>query len=85
MGISPAAAGLLGGMSGGIAQAYATMGESTYCCWIPDELQCCVRHLKASACRYALSNLDILRDSILIRWRLLIHLLDRFHDLHEDG
>jgi hypothetical protein len=26
MGISPAAAGLLGGMSGGIAQAYATMG-----------------------------------------------------------
>lgn len=27
MGISPAAAGLLGGMSGGIAQAYATMGE----------------------------------------------------------
>ena len=27
MGISPAAAGLLGGMSGGIAQAYATMGK----------------------------------------------------------
>lgn len=26
-GISPAAAGLLGGMGGGIAQAYATMGE----------------------------------------------------------
>jgi len=27
-GISPAAAGLLGGMGGGIAQAYATMGQS---------------------------------------------------------
>jgi hypothetical protein len=27
-GISPASAGLLGGMSGGIAQAYATMGKS---------------------------------------------------------
>lgn len=27
MGISPAAAGLLGGMTGGIAQAYATMGK----------------------------------------------------------
>ncbi len=25
--MSPAAAGLLGGMGGGIAQAYATMGE----------------------------------------------------------
>lgn len=28
-GISPAAAGLLGGMGGGIAQAYATMGFCT--------------------------------------------------------
>jgi hypothetical protein len=28
MGVSPAAAGLLGGMGGGIAQAYATMGPS---------------------------------------------------------
>lgn len=28
MGISPAAAGLLGGMGGGVAQAYATMGKS---------------------------------------------------------
>lgn len=27
MGINPAAAGLLGGMGGGIAQAYATMGK----------------------------------------------------------
>lgn len=27
MGLNPAAAGLLGGMGGGIAQAYATMGE----------------------------------------------------------
>ena len=27
VGISPAAAGLLGGMGGGIVQAYATMGE----------------------------------------------------------
>lgn len=26
LGVSPAAAGLLGGMGGGIAQAYATMG-----------------------------------------------------------
>ena len=26
MGVNPAAAGLLGGMGGGIAQAYATMG-----------------------------------------------------------
>lgn len=26
-GVNPAAAGLLGGMGGGIAQAYATMGE----------------------------------------------------------
>ena len=30
MGVNPAAAGLLGGMGGGIVQAYATMGESTY-------------------------------------------------------
>jgi hypothetical protein len=29
MGINPAAAGLLGGMGGGIAQAYATMGQSS--------------------------------------------------------
>jgi len=29
MGLSPAAAGLLGGMSGGVAQAYATMGFTT--------------------------------------------------------
>ncbi|KAG6381061.1 mitochondrial carrier [Boletus reticuloceps] len=29
MGISPAAAGLLGGMGGGVAQAYATMGFTT--------------------------------------------------------
>ena len=29
VGVSPAAAGLLGGMGGGIAQAYATMGECT--------------------------------------------------------
>ena len=27
MGVNPAAAGLLGGMGGGIVQAYATMGE----------------------------------------------------------
>jgi hypothetical protein len=27
MNLSPGAAGLLGGMSGGVAQAYATMGE----------------------------------------------------------
>lgn len=30
MGVSPAAAGLLGGMGGGIAQAYATMGKLTH-------------------------------------------------------
>ena len=30
MGVNPAAAGLLGGMGGGIVQAYATMGEFTY-------------------------------------------------------
>ena len=29
MGMSPAMGGLLGGMGGGIAQAYATMGQST--------------------------------------------------------
>lgn len=29
MGVNPAAAGLLGGMGGGVAQAYATMGELT--------------------------------------------------------
>jgi hypothetical protein len=29
MGISPGAAGLLGGMGGGIAQAYTTMGTYT--------------------------------------------------------
>jgi hypothetical protein len=29
MGMSPAAGGLLGGMGGGIAQAYATMGKSS--------------------------------------------------------
>jgi hypothetical protein len=28
MGISPAVGGLLGGMGGGVAQAYATMGQS---------------------------------------------------------
>ena len=27
LGVNPAAAGLLGGMSGGIVQAYATMGK----------------------------------------------------------
>ena len=29
MGVNPAAAGLLGGMTGGIVQAYATMGKCT--------------------------------------------------------
>jgi hypothetical protein len=29
MGVNPAAAGLLGGMGGGIVQAYATMGKFT--------------------------------------------------------
>ena len=29
MGMNPATAGLLGGMGGGIAQAYATMGQSS--------------------------------------------------------
>lgn len=29
MGVSPALGGLLGGMGGGVAQAYATMGESS--------------------------------------------------------
>lgn len=28
MGVNPAVAGLLGGMGGGIAQAYATMGKN---------------------------------------------------------
>lgn len=28
MGINPAVSGLLGGMTGGVAQAYATMGKS---------------------------------------------------------
>ena len=32
MGVNPAAAGLLGGMGGGIAQAYATMGASSSTC-----------------------------------------------------
>ena len=31
MGMNPAAAGLLGGMGGGIVQAYATMGECAPC------------------------------------------------------
>lgn len=30
LGVNPAAAGLLGGMGGGIVQAYATMGESVW-------------------------------------------------------
>lgn len=30
MGVSPATAGLLGGMAGGVAQAYATMGRSSH-------------------------------------------------------
>ena len=36
VGVNPAVAGLLGGMGGGIAQAYATMGEfphETRICW----------------------------------------------------
>jgi len=33
MGVSPAASGLLGGMSGGIAQAYATMGKYASILW----------------------------------------------------
>jgi hypothetical protein len=28
VGVNPAAAGLLGGMAGGVVQAYATMGQS---------------------------------------------------------
>jgi hypothetical protein len=30
LGVNPAAAGLLGGMGGGIVQAYATMGKSVW-------------------------------------------------------
>lgn len=30
LGVSPGAAGLLGGMGGGIAQAYTTMGSSVH-------------------------------------------------------
>jgi hypothetical protein len=33
MGIGPGAAGLLGGMTGGIAQAYATMGKCLFFSW----------------------------------------------------
>jgi hypothetical protein len=35
MGMSPATGGLLGGMGGGIAQAYATMGESSQTGQVP--------------------------------------------------
>ncbi|KZT05975.1 putative YHM2-protein of the mitochondrial carrier family [Laetiporus sulphureus 93-53] len=44
MGISPGAAGLLGGMTGGVAQAYATMGVST--CMKTAEI---TRHKQAAA------------------------------------
>ncbi|KAF9229140.1 mitochondrial carrier [Gyrodon lividus] len=44
MGISPAAAGLIGGMGGGIAQAYATMGFTT--CMKTVEI---TRHKEAAA------------------------------------
>jgi hypothetical protein len=44
MGVSPAAAGLLGGMGGGIAQAYATMGFCT--CMKTAEI---TRHKQAAA------------------------------------
>ena len=54
MGISPAAAGLLGGMGGGIAQAYATMGKWTHFVELP--MSCNDTHCKASAARrYALN------------------------------
>jgi hypothetical protein len=35
-GISPGVAGLLGGMGGGVIQAYATMGTFFYFSWYPD-------------------------------------------------
>jgi hypothetical protein len=35
MGMSPATGGLLGGMGGGIAQAYATMGKSSHTGQVP--------------------------------------------------
>ena len=35
LGVNPAAAGLLGGMGGGIAQAYATMGELSVSAPVP--------------------------------------------------
>ena len=44
MGVSPAAAGLLGGMGGGIVQAYATMGFCT--CMKTAEI---TRHKQAAA------------------------------------
>ena len=37
LGVNPAAAGLLGGMGGGIAQAYATMGKSAAVCIYPPQ------------------------------------------------
>lgn len=64
MGLSPAVAGLLGGMGGGVAQAYATMGEytaSSYRTWqlvtlrykMMDTIHC---RLTASAPRHVASN-----------------------------
>ena len=48
LGVSPAAAGLLGGMGGGIAQAYATMGT----CFQPrTSLSYCVRTRMFLPCR----------------------------------
>ena len=60
-GLSPAVSGLLGGMGGGIAQAYATMGEFSSSTGLPvicgasrDAYDFC--RLTASASRYVASN-----------------------------
>lgn len=60
-GLSPAVSGLLGGMGGGIAQAYATMGEFSSFTDLPvicgssrDAYDFC--RLTASASRYVASN-----------------------------
>jgi hypothetical protein len=70
LGISPAVSGLLGGMTGGVAQAYATMGES------PFEIRS--RSWLRNTC-------EAVRRPLLEHQANAILPVLRFYDMYEDG
>ncbi len=72
-GINPGVAGLLGGMTGGIAQAYATMGECYSCYHLNPRLS--LHHVEVDVS----NDLGNIQPN-----KTILTLLHRFHDMYEN-